>query len=89
MTIAATPTEISIFFPVNPETDVVGYRVYRSTDPSQPKDQWGLLTNEILKANTFQDRSVESGKSYHYYVTAIDRFDNVSEPSEVVNETVP
>lgn len=89
VTIAATPTEISIFFPVNPESDVLGYRVYRSTDPSQPKEQWELLTKDILKANTFQDRSVESGTTYHYYVIAIDRFENVSEPSEVVSETIP
>ena len=89
VTIAATPTEISIFFPVNPETDVVGYRVYRSNDPDLPKDQWELLTKETLTANTFQDKNVESGKPYHYYVTAIDRFNNVSQPSEVVSETIP
>ena len=89
VTIAATPTEISIFFPVNPETDVVGYRVYRTTDPTLPKDQWEMLTKETFTANTFQDRNVESGKTYHYYVTAIDKFNNVSEPSEPVSETVP
>ena len=89
VTIAATPTEISIFFPVNPESDVVGYRVYRSIDPNRPKAQWELLAKETLTANTFQDRNVESGKTYHYYVTAIDKFNNVSEPSEVVSETVP
>ena len=89
VTIAATPTEISIFFPVNPESDVVGYRVYRSLDPALPKDQWEQLTKEPLTANTFQDRNVESGRTYHYYVTAIDKFNNVSEASEVVSETIP
>jgi fibronectin type 3 domain-containing protein len=89
VTIAATPTEISIFFPINPETDVVGYRVYRAVDPDLPKVQWELLTKEPLTANTFQDRNVESGKTYHYYVTAIDKFNNVSEPSDVVGETIP
>ena len=89
VTIAATPTEISIFFPVNPETDVTGYSVYRSTDQGLPKDQWERLTKETLSANTFQDRNVESGKTYHYYVTAVDKFNNVSDPSEVVSETVP
>jgi len=88
VTIAATPTTISIFFPVNPETDVVGYRVYRSTDPNLPKEQWKLLTKGSQTANTFQDDTVESGKTYFYYVAAIDKFNNVSEPSEVVNETV-
>ena len=89
VTIAATPTTISIFFPVNPETDVVGYRIYRSTEATLPKGQWELMTKEPQAANTFQDSAVESGRTYYYYVTAIDKFGNVSEPSETVNETVP
>lgn len=89
VTIAATPTSISIFFPANPEADVVGYMIYRTTDGNLPKNQWQLLTAELLKANTFQDEAVESGKTYFYYVTATDKFKNVSDPSEVVSETVP
>ena len=89
VTIAATPTTVSIFFPVNPETDVTGYRIYRSTDPNLPKDKWDLLTTEPQTTNTFQDNNVESGRTYFYYVVAIDKFSNASEPSEVVNETVP
>jgi hypothetical protein len=89
VTIAATPTTISLFFPPNPETDVVGYRIYRSTDPNRPKAEWDHLTRDLQKANTFIDGRVESGKTYYYYVTATDKFGNVSPPSEVVNETVP
>jgi fibronectin type 3 domain-containing protein len=89
VTIAATPTSISIFFPSNPENDIEGYRVYRSIDENLPKDQWQLMTSELLKANTFQDEGVESGRTYFYYVTATDKFKNVSDPSEVVSETVP
>ena len=89
ITIAATPTSISIFFPANPETDVDGYSVYRSIDENLPKDQWTRLTKELLKANTFQDETVEAGKTYFYYVTATDKYKNVSEASEVVSETVP
>lgn len=89
VTIAATPTTISIFFPANPETDIAGYLIYRSTDENLPKAQWQPLTKELLTVNTYQDTSVESGKTYYYYVTATDKFKNVSEPSEVVSETVP
>lgn len=89
VTIAATPTSISLFFPANPETDIEGYRIYRSTDENLPMDQWQLMTKELLKANTFQDETVESGKTYFYYVTATDKYKNVSEPSDVVSETVP
>lgn len=89
LTIAASPDNISIFFASNPETDVAGYRVYRSTDENLPLDRWQLLTPELLQANTFQDKRIESGKTYFYYLTAIDKAGNVSRPSEIVSETAP
>lgn len=89
ITIGASPASISIFFPPNPETDVAGYNIYRSEDPNQDKGTWKLLTAEPIESNTFQDTSVEAGKTYYYFVTAIDRFGNVSKPSEVVSEAVP
>jgi hypothetical protein len=89
ITLAATPTTISIFFAVNPEKDIKGYNIYRSTDETLPKDKWELLTPEPLATNTYQDSKVESGKKYFYYLTAIDKADNISEPSEIVSETVP
>jgi hypothetical protein len=89
ITLAASPTSISIFFAVNPEKDIAGYRIYRTTDDTAPKETWELVTQELLKTNTFQDNRVESGKKYFYYLTAIDNFKNTSGPSEVVSETVP
>lgn len=89
ITLAATPTTISIFFATNPEKDVTGYRLYRSEDPSLEKASWTLLTPEPITTNTFQDPRVDSGKTYYYYLTAIDKAGNISEPSEVVSETVP
>lgn len=89
ITIAAAPGRLSLFFPANPEADVAGYHVYRTTDPNLPKDQWDKLTPELLNRTTFQDERVESGKRYHYYLKAVDRAGNVSESSEVVSETVP
>lgn len=89
ITLAATPTSISIFFPTNPENDVTGYKIYRSEDASLDKANWKLLTPNLLDTNTFQDNEVASGKTYHYYLTATDKFGNVSEPSEAVSETVP
>jgi hypothetical protein len=89
ITLAATPTTISIFYATNPEKDVVGYRIYRSEDPSLDKLSWTLLNPDPLTANTYQDSRVETGKTYYYYLTAIDKAGNISEPSEVVSETVP
>jgi fibronectin type 3 domain-containing protein len=89
LTIAATPTSISLFFAASVEKDIAGYRVYRSTDPNLAKNAWQNLTPELLQTNTLQDAQVESGRTYFYFVTAVDKFGNVSEPSGVVSETVP
>ena len=89
ITLAAGQNVISIFFAVNPEKDIAGYKIYRSTDANLPKDQWTLLTPTLLTTNTFQDTHVESGKTYYYYLTATDATGNVSEPSEIVSETAP
>ncbi|MBX7054837.1 MAG: hypothetical protein K1X36_07760 [Pyrinomonadaceae bacterium] len=87
ITLAVGQNVISIFFAINPEKDIAGYSIYRSTDPQLPKDKWQLVTSKLLKANTFQDTSVEPSKQYFYYITATDNVGNVSEPSEVVTET--
>jgi uncharacterized protein len=89
ITIAAAPGRLSLFFPANPEPDVVGYNIFRSVDPDLPKDKWNKLNAEPLTRTTFQDERVESGRRYYYYLTAIDNAGNISEPSEVVSETVP
>lgn len=89
ITIAAAPGSISIFFAVNPEKDIAGYKIYRSTDPDLDKTKWELLTPELIKTNTYQDKAVETGTKYYYYITATDTTGNVSELSEVVSETAP
>ena len=87
LTIAASPQTLSIFFAVNPEKDVAGYRIYRSENAALDKSQWRLVTPELSTANTFQDKNVESGVKYYYYLTAVDNAGNVSQPSETVSET--
>lgn len=89
ITIAAAPNVLSIFFAVNLEKDIAGYRVYRTTDANLPKADWSLLTAELLETNTFQDKTVESGKTYFYYLVAIDKAGNISQPSEIVSEIAP
>ncbi|MGH9962624.1 MAG: fibronectin type III domain-containing protein, partial [Pyrinomonadaceae bacterium] len=89
LSIAPAPGRISIFFASNPEPDIAGYNVYRSTDPDLPKESWTKLTPSPITRTTFHDENVEPGKRYYYYLTAIDQAGNVSGPSEVVSETVP
>jgi fibronectin type 3 domain-containing protein len=87
--INAAPGRISLFFPANPERDVAGYNIYRSTDAELPKDRWIKLNDALLNRTTFQDETVESGRKYFYYLTAVDTAGNTSAPSEVVSDTVP
>jgi uncharacterized protein len=89
ITIAAAPGRLSVFFPANPEPDIAGYEIYRSTDPDLPKDRWTKVTPALLTRTTFVDENVESGKRYYYFIKAIDQAGNISRPSEVVTETVP
>ncbi|MBC8031759.1 MAG: hypothetical protein H7Z16_16875 [Pyrinomonadaceae bacterium] len=89
ITIAAAPGRLSLFFPANPELDVAGYNIYRSTDPDLPKDKWSKLNSALLTRTTFQDEKVESGEKYFYYLEAVDQVGNVSPASEVVSEIVP
>ncbi|QYO65608.1 fibronectin type III domain-containing protein [Leptolyngbya sp. 7M] len=89
ITIAASPTSISIFFPANPEKDIAGYSIYRSEDRDTPIEEWQLLMPDLTPKTTFVDENVVSGRTYFYYITATDTFKNVSKPSEIVSETVP
>jgi fibronectin type 3 domain-containing protein len=78
-----------LFWPANSEDDLAGYLIYRSIDPNLAKDKWTKLTPSLYSKTTFTDENVEAGKTYYYYITAIDTAGNVSPPSEVVSETVP
>jgi hypothetical protein len=86
ITIAAAPNNISIFFAFNTETDIRGYQIFRSTELNTPKEKWKPLNEDLIQTNTFQDKQVEPGKIYYYYIIAIDQFGNKSDPSEIVSE---
>jgi predicted phage tail protein len=80
---------LAIFFAANKETDIAGYNIYRSTDPNLPKQNWTKLNQDLLTRTNFRDERVESGKTYYYYIVAVDNAGNISPPSEVASETVP
>ena len=86
---APTPLRISVFFAANQERDIAGYNLYRSTDPDLPKEQWTKLNRNLLERTTYQDEAVKSGQRYFYYVIAVDKAGNVSNPSKVESETAP
>jgi predicted phage tail protein len=80
---------LAIFFAANKETDIAGYNIYRSTDPNLPKQNWTKLNQALLTRTTYQDDKVEPGKTYYYYITAVDKAGNVSAPSEIGSEKAP
>lgn len=89
ISLAPGNNRVAAFWAANPERDVAGYNIYRSTDPDLAKEQWTKLNRSLLVKTTFQDDSVQSGVKYYYYLTAVDAVGNVSQPSDVVSETAP
>jgi fibronectin type 3 domain-containing protein len=91
LSLAVSPNgkTISLFFPANPERDIAGYRLYRATDSLLPLNQWQPLTSGLLTRTTFRDETVAPGRSYSYYLIAVDAAGNTSQPSAVVTETIP
>jgi|SRR5579871_48933 hypothetical protein len=76
---SGTPA-VDISWSINLETDLAGYRVYRS-DTQGARGQ--LLTTELLPVPAYRDISVQAGHHYWYTVTAVDRAGNESAPATV------
>jgi hypothetical protein len=76
---------VDLSWSINLETDLAGYRVYRS----EQQDTHGvLITPDLLLAPAYRDTSVEPGHRYWYSVTAVDRAGNESDASAAVSVDV-
>jgi hypothetical protein len=71
-------TVVDLSWSINLETDLAGYRVYRS---EQEGTKGVLLTKELLPTPAYRDTSVHNGQKYCYSVTAVDKAGNESAPS--------
>jgi hypothetical protein len=69
---------VDLSWSINLETDLAGYRVYRS---EQEGTKGQLLTGDLLPTPAIRDTSVEPGHRYWYTVTAVDRAGNESAAS--------
>jgi len=69
---------VDLSWSINLETDLAGYRVYRS---AQEGTEGELLTKELLPTPAYRDASVHNGQKYWYSVTAVDKAGNESVPS--------
>lgn len=79
---------VELSWSINLESDLAGYRVYRSEDQGS---RGALLSVELLLTPAYRDTSVRPGRRYWYTVTAVDRAGNESEPgaSEPVEVVQP
>jgi len=74
---------VGLDWPDNPEDDLLGYQVERSTSPGGPFVQ---VTTTPLRVSHYLD-SAGAGGTFYYRVLAADAFGNVSAPSGTVNGT--
>src|SRR6185369_16519015 len=90
ITIASANGTISLFWPSNSESDVVGYNIYRAERADTPDAQWTKLNGRLIPhpPTNFTDDHVQVGKRYYYKLTAVDRFTNESKRSDAVSEEV-
>lgn len=66
-------------------SSVEGYNVYRIYLTGPPQK----LTVRLVPGTQFVDKTVEPGRSYTYFVTAVDSNGRESRPSENIVATVP
>ena len=72
---------VDLSWSISLETDLAGYRVYRS---EQESARGQLLNPDLLPTPAVRDTSVQPGHRYWYIVTAVDRAGNESAPSDPV-----
>lgn len=83
------PTDISAFsgaheilvrWNANPEADLEGYNIYRSTTGND--DDFTKINDAVLKMPKFIDKSVTDAQVYYYKITAVDKQNNESLKSQ-------
>lgn len=81
---AAGISSVELSWDPNTESDLKGYRVYRSVSG----EPWTLLSG-LVEAPGYSDKTVKPGKTYAYAVTAVDLRGNESARSAPVEIQVP
>jgi hypothetical protein len=67
------------------DADLAGYNIFRRENGGQPVK----INSDSIKAPSYRDSGVQSGKTYFYSVSAMDVRGNESARSEEANEAVP
>ncbi len=76
---------VRLLWDASTEEDVVGYVVFRRRDGTE----FQKLTDEPVVDVEYSDRTVETGATYDYRVSAVDRVGNQGEPSASVVARIP
>ena len=69
----------------NPELDIKGYNIYRALDS---KGKYKKINKEIVSESNYVDNSVENGKTYYYYITALDKAKHESQQSVAISKKI-
>ena len=77
---------VDLSWAINLETDLGGYRVYRS---ERENERGQLLTPNLLPSPAYRDGAVISGARYWYTVTGVDQAGNESAPSAALLVEIP
>jgi len=76
---------LEVLWSPSPETDLAGYRVYRTAPGGQAERVAELPTNQA----SWLDGTAQRGVEYRYTVTAFDAAGNESAPGEAVEASLP
>lgn len=82
----AKPHSVTVSWAPGESSRVVGYNVFRDSLPGPVGEK---LNSKPLTVTTFQDTSVEAGRTYAYYVTSVDARGHESGPSVRAMAQVP
>jgi hypothetical protein len=77
---------VDLSWSINVETDLAGYRVYRS---ERENERGQLVTPDLLPSPAYRDSNVAPVHRYWYTVTAVDRAGNESASSAAVFVEIP
>jgi hypothetical protein len=85
--VSAEGNVIKLYWFPNSETDLAGYRIYRSTSETEGFTE---LARPAAADSTYVDAAVEAGVKYYYSITAVDTAEppNESERSEVRTDRI-
>jgi hypothetical protein len=77
--------QVLLSWRANTEEDLLGYNLYRGLTSDASKAE--KITTSVITQTEYLDQGLENGKTYYYFITAVDQAGNESEKSEPVSAT--